>query len=380
MNKINVLQLISSGGMYGAEQVVLALSKKMIPPCYSSIIACLKDGKAKEVALAREARKLSLKIEIIDMQGRFDPGAISKIANLAKKLNISVIHSHGYKADILGFLAAKLARMPIVATHHAWTQEAAKIRFYNWLDSLFLRFFPVIVPVSDRVREDLLARGIDSGKIQTIYNGIDLERLRRGIHEQEVLKELGINLPCKIVTAVGRLIALKGFRYLLDAAADILRKNKNIIFILIGDGPLRNELREYAKSLGIEKEVIFTGFRYDVNSFLSLSHLFVMPSASESMPMALLEAMGLGKPVIATRVGGIPTVVAQGETGILINPKDHLALSEAIKGLLENEQLARKMGSAAKKLVESKYSLEVMAQRYGEVYSELIKQREIIKR
>lgn len=371
----NVLHLISSGGIYGAEAVVLSLSRKLVPLNFHSIIACIIDNRQKGIAIVQKARSLHLDVEILKMGNKFSPSIIAKLTKLLRDRKIDILHTHGYKADIIGFLSAKKMKMPLLSTAHGWTQGEVCLRFYYRCDSWFLRFFPTVVAVSEEVRKGLRVRGISPSKIVMIENGVDIERLKEIENRNVALRnEFGLGENYHIIVAVGRLAPEKGFKYLLEAVQMIGEDEQEVKLFIIGEGVLGNDLKSYAERLGIQERVIFTGFRKDVLSFLSLADIVAMPSLTEGIPIALLEAMALGKPVVAARVGGIPMVVSHGETGLLVEPTNPRMLSDAIKKILTDEDMAFKLGMAGRKFVEEKFSAEVMRCKYGKVYERMIEQ------
>jgi glycosyltransferase involved in cell wall biosynthesis len=201
-----------------------------------------------------------------------------------------------------------------------------------------------------------------------------MDRFSREIQVETIKKELGLLENSKVVGTIGRLGDEKGQIYLLRAAQGIAEREKSVRFLIVGDGPLREYLKEEAAKLGIADSVTFTGYRQDIPELLSVMDLFVLPSIKEALPMVLLEALAARKAVIATRVGAIPKVV-NNENGILVEPGDAAGLQDAILSLLANEEKRQGYASAGYDTVKTCFSSERMSSEYIDLYNELLGDR-----
>jgi len=194
---------------------------------------------------------------------------------------------------------------------------------------------------------------INDKKTFVCSTGVDTEQFRP-VNSQSFLKDsLGINEDNTVIIYVGRLDTVKGVDYLLQAAKRILHNNSNVTFLIVGDGGLRQEYEQFAKPL--YPSVIFTGWRDDVPRLMKIADIFILPSLSEGAPNVVMEASASGLPVIATEVGAIPWIVANGETGILVKPRDVIALVEATERLIDNPLLAKRMGEMGRKRIKKQY-------------------------
>jgi glycosyltransferase involved in cell wall biosynthesis len=211
--------------------------------------------------------------------------------------------------------------------------------------------------------------GIADARVQVIYNGVD-EAEAGASHISQYRRDLGIPDDDLVVGVVGNLYSVKGHTYLLDAVPQILRTCPKTTFLLIGRGELEVPLKTQATTLGIENKVRFLGLRQDVPKLLAVMDVFAMPSLSEGLSIALLEAMAVGKPVVVTRVGGNPELVAEGETGYLVPAGDAHALAQAILALLCDPNRARTFGAWAKQLVQERFTLGHMADQYLRLYQQ----------
>ena len=240
-------------------------------------------------------------------------------------------HSHGYKADLYGYAASRSHEAARISTCHNWPDPSFKMQAYAALNRLALRNFDEIATPSPKVLKILAKSGIESGKLTWIHNGVDVQSFRDAAPSLRYELQRG-NQP--IVGFVGRMVEKKGGVTLLHAAQRVLQANSNVVFTFVGEGPCREEWANLAHELRIDRNVVFTGARQDMASVYASLDVFVLPSFDEAMPMTVLEAMSAGKPVIATRVGAVPELVVEGETGFLCEPGDARAIAQGIQKVL----------------------------------------------
>jgi glycosyltransferase involved in cell wall biosynthesis len=212
------------------------------------------------------------------------------------------------------------------------------------------------VAVSEAVRQVLITSGISAQRVQTIHSSIDL---RRFDDTQEVVPLFPMDT--RVVGTVGHLAGHKGHRYLLEATRELLQAEPDIRVAIVGDGALRQELEAQAARLGIVEQVYFAGFRRDVPALIRGFEIFVFPSTHEGTPNSVLEAMALGKPVVATRAGGTAEIVQDGITGLVVSPRDPTALAHALLYLLRHPEQGKRFGMAGRKRVEEHFTIEHMA-------------------
>jgi glycosyltransferase involved in cell wall biosynthesis len=304
----------------------------------------------------------------IPCRRRFDLAAVKKIREIIGTQGIELVHSHGYKSDIYAYLAARRTGVPLLATSHLWTRQTAAIRFYEFLDARALRSFDAVVAVSDRIAAELGEAGVPAGQIKLIDNGIDLSPFNSAV---PVLKSELTTADQLLIGTVGRLVAQKGLTFFLMAAQQLLKEFPNLKFAIVGDGPDRGKLQQMAKDLGIENHVCFTGARSDMPNVYASLDVFALASVSEGLPMALLEAMASGVPVVATEVGAVPKVILPGKTGMLVRPGDAAELAQAIACLLRDPALRERLAEIGKQEIRGQFSSQVMTQNYCRVYEEI---------
>lgn len=360
-----VLHLISSGGFYGAENVVIQLALALKRLNCEVTIGVFHNRHRPNTEIVETARHNGLEVALFECQGKLDFGTVRAIRNFISERELDILHTHGYKADIYGYRAAKGTRAGLVATAHSWPGKSFILRLYALLDRVILRWFDHICAVSNSVADALRRFRVPSEKITTVDNGIDIEYFSAG---RPVLREeLGLR-ENPLVGFVGRLAPEKGLKDLLHAVAGILNIVPMAKFILVGEGPERLALEKLARQLSIEKSVIFLGQRSDLPNIYASFDVFVLPSLTEGMPLAILEAMAAKKPVVATRVGAIPKTVDDQQTGLLVNAGDLTGLQSAISLLLGRPDLCRTFGQSGQEVALARFSSDSMAKTYLGIY------------
>lgn len=299
---------------------------------------------------------------------RFAPGVVRQVAAEVRAGSFDLLHTHDYRSDLIGFLVAHRLSIPMVCTVHGYSDSTMSLRIYKWIDLVILRLTDRVIAVSGHLRDQLLSVGLRPDRVTVARNAIDvagftLDALPRG----QIRRELGL-ADGPLVTVVGRLSGEKGHYDLLRAGVLVKAAEPTVRFLIVGDGPLRNQLETMATEVGLADSVIFTGYRSDVASCLAASDLFVLPSLREGIPSVLLEAMSIGLPVICTRVGGVPEVVTDGETGMLVAPSSPTQLAEAILYLLYDPARAQQMGVKGRDRVVAEFAPARVVAQWAEIY------------
>lgn len=352
---MKVAHFISSNGLFGAEKVMLSLAIAMKSRGVSSWIFALNNKHNPHLEVIEEAKKASVLCRAIESKGRFDLSVVSRMAALLKENDIDVLHTHNYKSNLLGLLAAKKAGIPIVATLHGYLGENRKVLFYEAIDRAILKFFSRVVLV-DRGLE----KWFGGGKVKTevINNGVPVPDI-----EPEAIKGRDLTIG-----AVGRLSAEKGLKYLIEAFAKIVQKYPETKLLIVGDGSLLENLKLKVKNEKLEDRIVFAGFQKDVASYYKKMDIYVSSSLIEHFPMVILEAMSFGKAVVATDVGSVNMMVRNGETGLLVEPGSSQQLVDAISKLIDDANFRQRSACAAHQLVQKYYSLDMMLAHYQRVY------------
>ena len=367
--KRTILFFSTGSGPGGAERLVNKLAVGFNSHPFRSLVCLFRPGWVQQ-----QCENDGISTAVIPNKGPFDVIWLTRFLALIRRERVDLIHAHEFDAIVHGTLAAIIARIPIVATIHGknyYWERAARRMAYR-LVSRYARFVAVSINLKDFVTD---RTGIASHRIRVIYNGID--RFPE-IEEQEqarVRYEIGLDRQDQIVGAVGSLYPVKGHRYLIAAVPSIIQVCPSAKFLLIGRGDQEIDLKEQVKKLGVDRYVYFLGLRQDIGRLLSCMDIFVLPSLSEGLSMATLEAMASGKPVVATRVGGNPELVVEGETGMLVPSEDSEALAQKIIMLLLDSTRAQALGQMGRARVEERFQMSMMIDQYRKLYTKCLERQ-----
>ena len=286
----------------------------------------------------------------------FDPRTLTDFLSLIRRRDIQVLHLQGHGSSMFGRLAGRIARRPTIVHVHADYRMAPK--GYPWyvrfVDRALAPGTALPLSVSDHLVPFLVEdQGFRHERVEVMRNPVDLEHFRPPSESEqwEARAEIGVEPTSRVAVAVGRLDRLKGIDVLLKAWHSLSERRESDILLLVGDGPERSALEDWAEAHGLQN-VRFFGQRSDVRAMLWAADLMVMPSRQEAMPMAALEALGCGVPVIGSRAGGIPEIVRDGENGMLVPVEDAEALSVAIERVLSDEARRQLLSGGAARLIE----------------------------
>jgi glycosyltransferase involved in cell wall biosynthesis len=328
--------------------------------------------------LAQELNNAGIRTHII-LEAECNPFLIVReLSDYFRRNSIDVLHTHKYKDNILAALASIGRSAPYrVRTVHGAPEpfaglQALKMTAYGMLDSLVNRWgVDRLVAVSFALR-GLLVERFGSGKVTCIHNAVEVDRIRVSTDLRNLRKELGLDPHEFVIGTMGRLHPVKGLDVFVRAARIIKDHGNRAKFIIAGDGPLRGQLQALTQQFGLAREITFLGHRSDGNNILGLMDLFVLPSLSEGIPLVLLEALALARPVVATAVGGIPEIVEHQISGLLVpagNPDD---LAKGCLTVMHDPALAQRLGHAGRMRVEKAFSADVMAENIANVYRMLM--------
>jgi glycosyltransferase involved in cell wall biosynthesis len=296
---------------------------------------------------------------------RYDRQVIESIRMLAATERPDIIETHHIKSHCLVALSGVWRRHAWLAFHHGYTQTDFKVRAYNHVDRWSLKRAAHVVTTNREFAATLASRGVSPERITILHNGVR-EMVTTPAAVAAVAHSLALRPGQRVVLAVGRLSREKGQEYLVRAAASCSR---NIRLVFVGDGPDRACLEKLATSLRLGLRVTFAGPTTDVAPYYRLANVFALPSLSEGSPMVLLEAMAWGLPIVATHVGGVPEIAADGQTALLGPPRDPAFLAHAIDRLLLDRALGERLGSAARKTVLERHTPEQRATQLTELYA-----------
>lgn len=375
MSLKKILQLRSSIGFYGAENVVMELAKGLLNSEYLPIVGVLQNSHNPHVEMVKVAKEYGIENKVFPCSGRFSIRTTMAIRRFALDNDIKIVHAHGYKADFYAYFATLGTKVKRIATCHPWLDKSGgfQIKIYTGLDKLFLvPRFHRLVAISDEMRKEILHTTVSPSKIITIQNGVDLKRFSGTATISEARKRFGIPEATRVIGTVGRLSTEKGHACLLRAAQFLLADFTDLAFMFVGDGPQREPLAKQVADWGLQKKIFLTGICTNIPQALAAMEIFALPSLTEGLPMALLEAMAARKAIVATSVGTVPEVIRHNYSGLLVSPDDPFALAASIKYLLEHPLESKVMGERAHSAAVAAFSTERMAQNYVDLYDELL--------
>ena len=363
---MKVLHIISSGGMYGAEAVILNLLRITRDTPNTAALGIFYNAKNPNRQFYDAATREGFSPQLIQCDSQFDRNTITGIRELAARVQADLIHAHGYKADIYCYLAMRGTPTPLVSTCHTWYDTDLVVTLYGRLDRFILRSYTSVVAVSDEVKQRLLDAGVSSPKIQIVRNGIDLRPFNgTRVSAGDATRDLVVGL-------VGRLAWEKGVDLYLAAAAKVVAEFPRARFVVIGEGPDQDNLNAQIDRLGIRGHAELLGRSEDMPAAYASLDMMVSASRQEGLPMAILEGMASRLPLVATSVGEVPKLILDQQTGLLVPPDNVDALADAILILLRDSAVRERLGGAARKLVEDEYSADRMAADYLRVYKEAL--------
>jgi len=307
-------------------------------------------------------------------KSKFDPRILLNLICLIKKNNIQLLHCHGYSSTNFGRVAGLICKIPVVLHEHMVDQG---VPWYQKIADKFLsNAFSSGIAVSKAVNDFMCnGRSMKSNKVKVIYNGIPKSYTKEISHEEkeQVFTQHDIPTNMKLVGIVGRLNSVKGHADFLEAAKIVLEKNPKTCFLIVGEGELRQELVNKARDLQIDKYVFFLGHCDDVLKIISILDVLAVCSHSEGFPMTVLEGMVMGKAIVATSVGGIPEMLDDKKTALLVTPRAPGEASEAISKLLTDNSLAMSLGKQAYLKLNEDFLVSHTVRKIQNIYSELLR-------
>ncbi|MEO6828693.1 MAG: glycosyltransferase [Acidobacteriaceae bacterium] len=351
-----ILHVVASNTVGGPEKQLLHHARDTRNAGYQIILGSFQDD-AESPEFLTLARRYG--IETVSIPGGVRPGLVDDLTQYLRKHRIDLLCSHGYKANVVGHFAARHAGIPWVPFVHGFTAETWQVTLYERLERSLLTRSPWVVCTSPAQARELgrLRRGRQAPLV--IQNAVLAPRESTGSHGMlPSREELGFTRRAFVFGAAGRFSREKGHRFLLDAFAQLgrLLPAQPIELLLLGEGREESALRAQARRLGIESRVCFAGFQPKPAAWMKLMDCLVQPSLAEGMPNSVLEAMLLGLPVIATTAGGVPEIIENGQTGLLVEPASAAALAEAMHQVVCSTTLCGQLAAQARRHVENNYS------------------------
>ena len=370
---IKVLHLGSPSGLYGAERWIISLISHLDSVRIESLVGAVNDGGYDDVPLCRMAQSRGFESVVIQGHGKVNLGAVRELRQFLIANRIDILHTHFYKADLIGLLAARSTNCLVMTTPHGWAvRPSPSLWVYERLTKLSFSFMDAVVPLSTGLMQSLKWTPGLSGKLTLIENAVDLSEAKQDCALDAELAALRASGKF-ILGYVGRLDAGKDLETLLRAMAGDHHPQWHAV--LVGAGEHGDQLRALVAELGVADRVTFTGYREDRMTFLKGFDVFVLPSLSEGTPRCLMEAMAAGIPIVASDIPGCRNLVDGSSTGLLFPVGDERALRERVVELSESAERRASIVDSARQFIEAKFSCERMAREYELLYENLILKR-----
>ena len=358
-----LLQLLATGGSGGAQESYTGLMLRLDRAKYEVRALSLSSGSA-----VQRLRRLGLEVEVLDEPD--DEAAVRELAAWLRREEIDLVHAHMYRAEVIGTRAALAAGTPVVmaTVHSSRVRSAEDVATLAALSPAMDR---LIVP-SESILAKVAAEGRGGAAFSVIPNGIDVSRFAGPAPPCTLRDDYGIPCEDALIGVVARLEAEKGHTHLIAAMPAVLARAPKTWLAIVGDGSLCDALRAQARALpaAVRDRIVFTGRRDDISAITGELDIAVLPSLREAQGISILEAMARRKPVVATAVGGIPEVVADGVSGFLVPPADPAALADALIRLARSPSLRQRLGDAGYEIVAERFSIDAQVRRIEELYDE----------
>lgn len=371
--KMHILQFICSTGFYGAERWILALCNNTQDPNVTYSLAVTDEVASKNLEIAKHFKRDCGNVFELPMAHKFDYKAVSTLADYITANNIDAVHTHGYKSDVLGVLAAKKAGVPVIVTPHGFENaKDIKLRLFIWLGCQAMKFADHVVPLSPQLVKDCKQYAIKEPQLVYIQNGVDLSEV-----EKFKNKPLALTKAKKRIGFIGQMISRKNIIDLLDVFNELHKKMDNVELVLLGDGDSRASLEQHTQTLESKDDIHFLGYRDDRLDYLKSFDLFVMTSTLEGIPRCLMEACAMETPVAAYDIAGIDQLITHESTGLLAPLGDKAALLLAWEKILQDDDYARQLGKNACDYVNEHYSAKRMADEYVALFNQVLDNKEV---
>ena len=370
---MKVLHLISGGDSGGAKTHLFSLLDKL-KNMASVRVGCLMEG-----VFYQEILEKDIDTVLFRQKNRFDLSVANDIAKMINEEGFDVFHVHGARANFVAEFVMKKINIPTITTVHSdylldFDDFVKKLVFTN-LNKRALGKIPYYIAVSDNFKDMLIDRGFRPNSIYTVYNGMDFSSVPALVtKKEEYAKERGFTYDeNKVYVGIAaRFDLVKGVDVFVKMAGEVLKTQENVEFLIAGDGVEKDNLLKIAEETGFGDKIRFLGFERDIYGFLNLIDINCLTSLCESFPYSMLEGAAMGKPMVASRVGGIPSLVVEGETGALFESGDYKEMAEKITLLVRNEALRLEMGENIKQRATTLFTNDNFAETHMKIYEDIV--------
>ncbi len=368
---LRVLHLVSTFQIKTDTKWLVQIARYLDRASFEMSAACFFD----DGPIRGRLEALGVRTYNLDVRDERDPRAVLRARRLVERIGCDVVHTHLLRADLYGGAAARWAGVPvIISTAYAIGQyrRARRRRSDGLLDAVCARLPTRVIAVAEAVKRDCVERlHMNPERVAVIHTGIDPPAAVDPATVSALRAEWGADHDAPLIVTAARLSYEKGIDILIDAAAILRRTHRRVRFVVVGDGEDRAALEAQSRRLGLDGLVTFAGFHAEIWGALAAADIVCLPSKSEGMPNVLLEAMAVGRPVVATAVGGMPEAIESGANGLIVEAEAAPQLAAALGGLLDDRRLAARLGAAARATVDRRFLARDVVARYGAFYAGL---------
>lgn len=368
---LQVLSFVDAPVVTGPARGLVHLGRQL-PASVRLHVAILRGRGAPPAPRLDELAGGGLTVHELPELGSFDPTLLARAVLLARRIGAGVVQSHSYKPHVLALAVRAATGAPWIGHHHGWTAENDKVRLYHRVDGLTMPRADRVVAVAESARDIVVREGVPAGRVVVIPNAVDAADLRVTETRDEARAALGLPAGRAVACVVGRLSHEKGQDVALRALARVRDAGADVVVAFAGDGPDREALVALARELSLGERVFFLGHQRRVGIVYRASDLLVMPSRSEAMPNALLEAMTVSLPVVATRVGGVPEVADDGAHALIVPPDDPTSLADAMLACVSDPAAASERAVRALARAIDRHDPRRRAERYVDLYESVL--------
>jgi glycosyltransferase involved in cell wall biosynthesis len=363
---------VVSGSGGGPDKTILNSPRFLTEAGYRTLCAYMHPpGDPGFEHLRAKARVWQAPLLSVPDRGPWDWRVVPHLLSICRRERVAIWHGHDYKSNALGLLVRRFWPMHLVTTVHGWVHYTRRTPFYYWIDRQCLPRYHRVVCVSEDLRERCLASGVSPDRCALVENAIDTEEFSRRLSPVEAKRRLGLSPARFVIGAVGRLSREKGFDVLIRSVHRLLKEGLDVQLLVIGEGDQETELRALISQLGDEARISLLGYRSDMRDLYQAMDVFALSSLREGLPNVVLEAMALGVPVVATRVAGVPRLIRDGASGLLVEPSNEAALCGALRRLIGDAELRARLSREGRRTIETGYSFRARMDKIRAIYDQL---------
>lgn len=372
-----IMHLISTNFYGGPEKQIIGHLSRLKNMHYNGILVSFVENGSPNETLDY-AKSVGLKNFGIYSAGLFDFRVFWNLGKILRQEKVELLCTHGYKSTVMGWWIGKKANIPVLAFSRGYTTENLKVAFYEWLERQTLGKVAGIIFVSKSQKQRLESYKVQIKRGWIVQNAVSVKQMFLdnliSDSRKDICKRFDIPENAQIVVSAGRMSPEKGHRFLVEAIGIISKKKKGAYFIFCGDGVCLENLKRQAQNLGVIGQCRFPGFSRDLPKIFNVMDLMVLPSLTEGLPNVVLEALACAKPVVASNVGGVPEIIENTVSGVLVPPAQPDLLAKAISKCLAKPDMMRAMGKAGSHKVKSKFTFDSQTQKLEEIYHNVLRE------